>query len=134
VTLIMPTNLIQRIEWSSRDAKRLQKFFSKVFDWEFKKPMPGYTIMPSIGGIFDISKLPEMPSGITSYVNVANLEKTEKAIIKAGGKIYKSNQDVAGMGRFSIFADVDGNTMAIWEATAMPAKKPAPKKKKPSKR
>src|SRR6218665_445099 len=112
----MPTNLIQHIEWSSRDPKRLKKFFSKVFDWELTEPMPGYTIIPGVGGIFDVSKLKEMPTGITAYVNVANLEKTEKAITKAGGTIYKSNQEVPGMGRFSIFADVDGNTMAIWEA------------------
>jgi predicted enzyme related to lactoylglutathione lyase len=39
----MPKNNIQHIEWTTRDPRRLRAFFERLFDWEFREAMPGYT-------------------------------------------------------------------------------------------
>lgn len=121
----MPKNVIQHFEWTTRDADRLKTFFGSVFDWKFSQPMPDYTLIEGIGGIFPAPD-ETMPIGVTPYVNVADLGETEAKITAAGGTIFKSGQEVPGMGWFSIFGDPDGNTMAIWQAAPRP--KPAPKK------
>ena len=125
-----PTNVIQHVEWSTHDPKRLKKFYGRIFDWTFDDSMPGYTMMPNVGGIFAIPPGQEMPTGITSYVNVDDLGKKEKLISKAGGTIYKSKQEVPGMGWFTIFGDPDGNTVAMWQAAPRPPK--AASRKKPA--
>jgi uncharacterized protein len=112
-----PKNVIQHHEWNTRDPKRLQTFYGKIFDWKFNdKMMPGYTLIDGIGGVFEITPdMGEMPTGITNYVNVADLDTTEQKIRAAGGKIYKSKQEVPNMGWFTIFADPDNNTVAVWQ-------------------
>ena len=108
----MAKNLIQHHEWNTRDPKRLQ-----TFDWKFNdKVMPGYTLIDRIGGIFEIpSDMGDMPTGVVNYVNVDDLEAKEKLVRAAGGRIYKSKQEVPNMGWFTIFADPDNNTVAMWQ-------------------
>lgn len=76
-----------------------------------------------------------MPTGITNYVTVDDLGKKEKLVTKAGGTIYKSRQEVPGMGWFTIFGDPDGNTVAMWQAAPRQPKTAARKaasRKKPA--
>lgn len=129
----MPKNVIQHHEWNTRDPKRLQTFYSKIFDWKFNdRMMPGYTLIEGIGGVFEITPdMGDMPAGITNYVNVADLDATEKRIRAAGGRIYKSRQEVPNMGWFTIFADPDNNTVAIWQAMK---RKPAARAKTAAKK
>src|SRR5215469_8046379 len=127
----MPKNLIQHIEWTTRDSNRLRNFFSSVFDWTFRDSMPGYTLIEGLGGIFDAPD-PQMPVVITPYVNVKDLDETEKKIVNAGGQIHKSKQEVPGRGWFTLFSDPDGNIIGIWQpmmtaAAKKPARKPAKK-------
>jgi uncharacterized protein len=127
-----PKNVIQHHEWNTRNPKRLRDFYTKVFDWEFNdRMMQGYTIIEGIGGVFEITpEMEGMPTGITNYVNVENLDATEKLLRSAGATIYKSKQEVPGMGWFTIFADPDNNTVAVWEAMmSRPAKAVASAKK-----
>ena len=107
----MAKNVIQHHEWNTRNPKRLQTFYSNIFDWKFNdKVMPGYTLIDGIGGIFEITpEMGDMPTGVTNYVNVADVDATEKRIREAGGTIYKSKQEVPNMGWFTIFADPDNN-------------------------
>lgn len=114
----MPTNLIQHHEWNTRNPERLKEFYGKLFDWTFDdSQMKGYTLIDGIGGIFTIPpEMGDMPTGITNYVNVDSLEAKEKLLREAGATIYVSKQEVPGMGWFTIFADPDGNTVAMWEA------------------
>jgi len=115
----MPTNLIQHIEWTTRDPERLRTFFGRIFDWQFRDAMPGYTMIDGVGGIFDAPD-PRMPLGVTPYVNVADLEETERRIRDAGGQIHKSKQEVPQRGWFTIFSDPDGNMLALWQAMGKP--------------
>jgi len=130
----MPKNVIQHVEWTTRDPKRLQSFYGRIFDWKFNEAMPGYTMIDGIGGIFALSPEQQMPTGVTNYVNVDDLGAKEDLIRKGGGQIYKSKQEVPGMGWFTIFADPDGNTVAMWQAAKQPARATAPKKTTSGKR
>jgi predicted enzyme related to lactoylglutathione lyase len=112
---LVPKNNIQHIEWTTRDPQRLRTFFSRIFDWQFTDAMPGYTMIEGIGGIFAAPD-PQMPIGVTPYVNVADLGEKEERIKAAGGQIHKSKHDVAGMGWFTIFSDPDGNMLAMWQS------------------
>lgn len=115
----MPKNDIQHIEWTTRDPGRLRSFFAGVFDWQFREAMPGYTMIDGVGGIFAAPD-PQMPLGVTPYVNVTDLEEKERRITAAGGRIHKSKQEVPGMGWFTIFSDPDGNMLALWQPAAKP--------------
>ena len=124
----MPKNVIQHVEWATRDPKRLQSFYGRIFDWKFKEAMPGYTMIDGVGGIFALPSDQQMPTGVTNYVNVDDLGAKEDLIRKGGGQIYKSKQEVPGMGWFTIFADPDGNTVAMWQATKRRARASSSKK------
>jgi predicted enzyme related to lactoylglutathione lyase len=113
----MPKNAIQHIEWTTRDPRRLKSFYDDIFDWNFFEAMPGYTMIEGVGGIFDAPD-PQMPGGITPYVNVADLGETEAKISRLGGQIHKSHQEVPGRGWFTLFSDPDGNIIGLWQATA----------------
>lgn len=131
----MPKNVIQHVEWTTRDPKRLKSFYGRIFDWKFREAMPGYTMIDGVGGIFGLSPEMQMPTGVTNYVNVDDLGAKEQLIRAAGGKIYKSKQEVPGMGWFTIFADPDGNTVAMWQAAMKrPARASASKKGRAAKR
>jgi predicted enzyme related to lactoylglutathione lyase len=129
----MPKNNIQHIEWTTRDPGRLRSFFARIFDWEFREAMPGYTMIDGVGGIFAAPD-PQMPIGVTPYVNVADLAEKEKRITEAGGRIHKSRQEVGGMGSFTIFSDPDGNMLAMWQAAARPRAAAASRGRKKSAR
>ena len=113
---------------------RSQSFYGRIFDWKFNEAMPGYTMIDGVGGIFALSPEQQMPTGVTNYVNVDDLSAKEDLIRKGGGQIYKSKQEVPGMGWFTIFADPDGNTVALWQAAKRPARASASKKTTSGKR
>ena len=123
----MPKNVIQHHEWNTRDPKRLQSFYGRIFDWKFFEAMPGYTMIDGIGGFFHIPADMDLDPGVVNYVNVDDLEAKEKLIRAAGGKVYKSKQEVPEMGWFTMFADPDGNLMAMWQA--MPKSRKAASRK-----
>jgi uncharacterized protein len=108
-------------EFRTRDRKRLSDFYGSLFNWKFAEQGPIYSMIDSgneeiTGGIFQITpETPDMPPGVSAYIAVKSLDETEAHIRELGGTVLKSKEEVAGMGHFSIFKDVDGNTMAIWQ-------------------
>ena len=126
----MPKNLIQHVEWSTRDPSRLKSFYGRIFDWKFQEAMPGYTMIDGVGGIFTIPPDQQMPICVINYVTVDDLASKEEQVKAAGGTIHKSKQEVPGMGWFTMFGDPDGNIVSMWQAMNKPAKAAAPKKSK----
>ncbi len=115
----MPKNVIQHIEWTTRDPQRLMDFFERIFDWNFFEAMPGYTMIEGVGGVFAAPDA-QMPAAITPYVNVGDLALIEDRVDAAGGKVHKSKQEVPGRGWYSVVSDPDGNLLGLWQAL-MPA-------------
>ncbi|HZS36021.1 MAG TPA: VOC family protein [Polyangia bacterium] len=131
---------IVHVEYRTRDAHKLKTFYGSVFEWKFDDVMPGYTMFDAGnkeigGGIMHMAADQQMPTGVSNYIGVKSLVDTEAKINAHGGKILMSNQEVPGMGHFSVFTDVDGNFVGIFqELDKKTAKKAAKAEKKAKKK
>src|SRR4051812_41047255 len=129
---------ISHVEWLTKNAERLQKFYGSIFNWKFSASgMPGYTMVnfgnkDVGGGIFAIGEQP-MPQGVTNYYTVDELAPHEEAIRANGGAVHRSNQEIPGIGWFSVAQDPDGNMFALWKQAPKPSKKEKKKAKKQAK-
>ncbi len=118
-------NPISHVEWRSKDATRLQKFYAAVFNWKFTPSgMPGYTMIDfgnkgTAGGIMQITPEMPAPAGLTNYANVEELAPHEEAIKANGGSVTMS-KELPGIGWFSMFKDPDGNEFALWKQFVEP--------------
>lgn len=130
---------IVHVEYRTRDAGKLKHFYGSVFEWKFDDVMPGYTMFDAGnkelgGGIMHLGPDQQMPAGVSNYIGVKSLEETEGKITAHGGKILMSKQEVPGMGSFSVFTDVDGNFVGIWQAVDKKEAKKAAKAAKAEKK
>ena len=66
------------------------------------------------GGIVKPDRPEPWPGNTTVYVAVDDLAAYRKRILAAGGKILIEEQEVPGMGSFSLFADPEGRMMVLW--------------------
>ena len=49
------------------------------------------------------------------YVNVDDLDAYCKRVVDAGGKVVIKEQEVPGMGTFSLVLDPEGRMMGLWK-------------------
>jgi predicted enzyme related to lactoylglutathione lyase len=49
------------------------------------------------------------------YIAVDDLTAYRKRVVEAGGKIHVEEQEVPGMGAFSLFTDPEGRMMGLWK-------------------
>jgi predicted enzyme related to lactoylglutathione lyase len=54
------------------------------------------------------------------YIDVEDLAVYRQRIVAAGGKILIEEQDVTGMGAFSLFTDPEGRMMGLWKTAKKP--------------
>lgn len=110
-------------EFWSKDPSKVSDFYSRVFDWKIQ-PVPGmdYHFVDTQGGGINggIMKPQEgpWPGNMAFYIDVDDLASYRKRITDAGGKILVEEQEVPGMGAFSLFSDPDGRVLGIWKQTA----------------
>jgi predicted enzyme related to lactoylglutathione lyase len=110
-------------EFWSKDPSKVSDFYSKVFDWKIQ-PIPGmdYHFVDTQGGGINggIMKPQDgpWPGNMAFYIDVDDLASYRKRITDAGGKILVEEQEVPGMGWFSLFSDPDGRVLGIWKQTA----------------
>jgi predicted enzyme related to lactoylglutathione lyase len=110
-------------EFWSKDPSKVSDFYSKVFDWKIQ-PIPGmdYHFVDTQGGGINggIMKPQDgpWPGNMAFYIDVDDLASYRKRITEAGGKILVEEQEVPGMGWFSLFSDPDGRVLGIWKQTA----------------
>jgi uncharacterized protein len=119
-------NPVVHWELMSKDPAKVADFYQKVFDWKITHhPEMNYRIvetgaggpMPGInGGIVKPDKEGPWPGNMLFYVLVDDLAAFRKKIVAAGGKIYVEEQQVPGMGAFTLFTDPEGRMMGIWKA------------------
>ena len=129
------------VHWEilARDAKRVQDFYSGLFDWNINanNPMNYGLVMTGSkrganGGIgpFD----PNNPGPrVTFYVEVDDLQKYLARAESLGGRTVVPATEIPNMVTFAMFADPEGNTIGLVKA-APPPKKSVRKKKVASKR
>lgn len=131
----MAKNRIVHVEWRTNDGAKLSHFYGELFNWKFKAEGEAnqYTLVDTknkelAGGIFQLPPGALMPPGFMNYIEVDDLEAYEKKVQTLGGKVMMSKQPVEKWGTFSVFADLDGNVVGLWESLKKKDKKKKKKK------
>ena len=112
------------IHWEllSKDPAKLSDFYEKVFAWKIQHfPEMNYRVVETggqggiNGGIMQPKHEEPWPGNMTFYIDVDDLADYRKRIIAAGGKILVEEQEMPGMGAFSLFTDPEGRMMGLWK-------------------
>jgi predicted enzyme related to lactoylglutathione lyase len=111
-------------ELMSKDPAKLSEFYEKVFDWKIQHiPEMNYRVVETggeggiNGGIVKPEREGPWPGNMVFYIQVEDLADYRARIIAAGGEIHVEEQEVAGMGAFSLFTDPEGRMIGLWKST-----------------
>jgi predicted enzyme related to lactoylglutathione lyase len=109
-------------EFWSEDPAKVSEFYEKVFDWQIRNmPEMNYRVVDTggkggiNGGIFKPDRSGPWPGNMSFYIDVDDLAAYAKRVVDAGGKILVENQEVPGMGSFSLFSDPEGRVLGLWK-------------------
>jgi uncharacterized protein len=112
-------------EMMSKDPAKVAAFYEKVFGWKIQHvPELNYRLVETggkggiNGGILKPDRPEPWPGNMTLYVDVDDLSDYRKRIEAEGGTIHVAEQEVPGMGSFTLFTDPEGRMMGLWK-TAM---------------
>jgi uncharacterized protein len=126
----MKKNGVVHFEIYARDAEKLAKFYSTLFDWTIEA-MPGmdYHYVKTVDT--DDKRVPTQPGSINggllvrpagfedpgwiNYVNVESLDPAVKRAQDLGANVMKPRTAVPGMGWFAMLVDPQGNSFAMWQ-------------------
>lgn len=110
-------NPVVHFEVLGKDAKRLQSFYAKVFDWPMESVMDTYAMVRPEGdkGIAGgVGSTMEGAAGHTTfYVEVDDLQATLDQIESAGGSTVQPPMDVPNGPSIALFRDPDGNLVGL---------------------
>jgi predicted enzyme related to lactoylglutathione lyase len=108
------------IHWEigARDASRLRAFYSDLFGWDMTPAGPEYALVAAAdggigGGIMQVTD--EMPTYLTFYVEVEDVEKALARSTDLGATEVVPPTPIPGVGRFAMFQDPDGHDVGILE-------------------
>jgi predicted enzyme related to lactoylglutathione lyase len=111
-------------ELMSKDPANVSAFYEKLFGWKIQHvPEINYRIVDTggeggiNGGILKPQRSEPWPGNMTLYIEVDDLASYRERIVAAGGEIHVEEQDVPGMGAFSLFTDPEGRMMGLWKST-----------------
>jgi predicted enzyme related to lactoylglutathione lyase len=106
----------------SKDPAKLSVFYEKIFDWKIQHmPENDYRLVETggeggiNGGILKPQREGPWPGNMLFYIDVDDLAAYGEKIVAAGGKIHVEEQEVPGMGAFSLFTDPEGRMMGLWK-------------------
>jgi len=108
-------------ELMSKDPAKISDFYEKVFAWKIQHlPEMDYRLVDTggkgiNGGILQPKREGPWPGNMTLYIDVDDLAAYRKRVVAAGGKIHVEEQEVPGMGAFSLFTDPEGRMMGLWK-------------------
>ncbi len=122
------SHTIVHFEIPADDPEKLKQFYENVFGWKIEKT-PGpveYWIINTVpvdeqgrptemgvnGGMMK-RQTPEHK--LTNYILVESVDEYSRKIEDAGGKIIVPKTAVPSIGYWAMFADPDGNVLAILE-------------------
>ncbi len=111
-------------ELMSKDPAKIAAFYEKIFGWNIKHdPKLDYRVVSTgeggiNGGILKPQRPEPWPGNMTFYIDVDDLASYRKRVVEAGGKIHVEEQEVPGMGSFSLFTDPEGRMMGLWKTAA----------------
>ncbi len=110
-------------ELMSPDPAKVASFYAAVFDWKVNHmPELNYRVVETgnengiNGGIVKPDRAGPWPGNTLFYIAVDNLAAFRRKIVAAGGAICVEEQEVPGMGSFSLFTDPEGRMMGLWKS------------------
>ena len=110
-------------ELLSKEPEKVSVFYEKIFGWKVQHvPELNYRLVETggqggiNGGILKPERPEPWPGNMTVYIDVDDLASYREKIRAAGGKIIIEEQEVPGMGAYSLFTDPDGRMMGLWKA------------------
>lgn len=104
-------------EVTGKDGKKLQEFYSEVFDWKLDTNNPGgYGMVRDgdkglTGGIGDAQG--GGPGGVTWYVHTEDPTGTLAKVEKLGGRVIMPLTEVAPETTIALFADPEGHIIGL---------------------
>lgn len=114
---------VVHFELMSKDPGKVAEFYEKIFGWKIEhRPEWDYRIVETgheggiNGGIIKPDRPEPWPGNMLFYIDVEDLAAYCKKIVAAGGKIHVEEQEVPGMGSFSLFTDPEGRMMGLWRS------------------
>jgi hypothetical protein len=111
---------VAHFEIIGKDAKRLQDFYSKLFDWKIDadNPMNYGMVQPDDAGVGGgIGADPAAGAGyVTFYVEVQDLAAALKQAESLGGKTMMPPMDVPGGPQIAKFVDPEGHMIGLVKA------------------
>ena len=115
-------NPVVHWEFLSQDPAKVAAFYERVFAWKVQhRPELNYRLVDTggeggiNGGIIKPERPEPWPGNTTVYIDVDDLGAYRRRVVEAGGKILIEEQEVPGMGTFSLFTDPDGRMMGLWK-------------------
>lgn len=113
------TARLDYIELPASDFDAVQRFYEQAFGWHFENYGPDYRAFAGgrlDGGFFRSDHRSSQAEGAALVIfRSDDLEATQSAIERAGGRIVKPVFDFPGGRRFH-FADPHGNELAVWSS------------------
>jgi predicted enzyme related to lactoylglutathione lyase len=116
-------NPVVHWEFVSKQPAKIASFYAELFGWTIRHvPELNYRLVETggqggiNGGIVAPQCEDPWPGNTAVYIAVDDLATYRTRVLAAGGKILVEEQQVPGMGAFSLFADPDGRMMGLWKA------------------
>ena len=115
---------VVHFEVIGKDAKKLQNFYSKLFDWQINADNPmNYGLVNAAGNGTEVGKgsigggvaaaEKGMPGYVTFYVQVPDLAAALKKAESMGGKTVVPPTEIPNMVTFALFKDPEGNMIGL---------------------
>jgi uncharacterized protein len=110
-------------ELLSKEPEKVSMFYEKIFGWKVQHvPELNYRLVETggqggiNGGILKPERPEPWPGNMTVYIEVDDLAPFREQIRAAGGRILIEEQEVPGMGAYTLFTDPEGRMMGLWKA------------------
>jgi uncharacterized protein len=108
---------VVHFEILAKDGKKLQNFYSKLFDWKIDSNNPiNYGLVQKEEGGIGGGVAPArdgQPGYVTVYIEVPDPDEHLKKVETLGGKIVMPTTTIPGMVTFALFSDPEGNVVGL---------------------
>ena len=109
---------VVHFEITTRNAKQMQDFYTRLFDWKIDSNNPiGYGLVKPggkrgiDGGI--AQKRDETSPGVTFYAEVADPQSALDKAVSMGAHVVLPVTTIPNMATYALFADPDGNVVGV---------------------
>ena len=113
------------IDLGTPDLAATTAFYTELFGWTAgpaSEEFGGYAQFTqggkAVAGVYPLMS-PEQPAVWTTYISVADADKTASLVAENGGMTHAAPMDVGDLGRMAVFADPAGAAFGVWQPRAM---------------